>query len=193
MDFDAQIAFAKKVNIDLTIIGPEAPLVEGVVDLFRTAGLRCFGPSAKGARLEGSKTFTKDFLADHQIPTAAYGSFEQAEAAIDYARLMNPPIVIKADGLAAGKGVVIARNHEEAEVTIRDMMEDKTFGDAGARVVVEEFCFLGLNCCVRDHVRVATECVIGAGATIKKDTEPSCVYGQPGTPVSRRDSSEVQL
>jgi len=139
MDFDAQIAFAKKEGIDLTLIGPEAPLVEGVVDLFRKAGLKCFGPSAQGAQLEGSKTFTKDFLARHDIPTAAYGSFTDLTKAIDYASNMDLPIVIKADGLAAGKGVVIAQSHEEAVTTIKDMMQGNAFGAAGSVVVSEEF------------------------------------------------------
>ncbi len=139
MDFDAQIAFAKKEDIDLTIIGPEAPLVAGAVDLFKSAGLRCFGPGAKSAQLEGSKSFTKDFLARHQIPTAAYGTFDEVDAAISYASSMAKPVVIKADGLAAGKGVVIANDQKEAEETIRDMMQGLAFGEAGAKVVVEEF------------------------------------------------------
>ncbi|MCB1644963.1 MAG: phosphoribosylamine--glycine ligase, partial [Pseudomonadales bacterium] len=139
MDFEAQIRFAKENAIDLTIIGPEAPLVAGVVDQFRAAGLKCFGPSAGAAQLEGSKSFTKDFLARHHIPTAAYGSFDEPEGAIAFARTMPVPVVIKADGLAAGKGVVIATSHAEAEATIRDMLSGNAFGEAGARVVVEEF------------------------------------------------------
>ena len=139
MDFDAQIKFAEEQKIDLTVIGPEAPLVEGVVDKFKAKGLRCFGPSAAGAQLEGSKSFTKDFMVRHGIPTAAYGSFDQVEEAVSYSSTMATPIVIKADGLAAGKGVVIAENHVEAEQTIRDMMQGNAFGDAGAIVVVEEF------------------------------------------------------
>lgn len=139
MDFDGQIAFARKHSIDLTIIGPEAPLVEGVVDQFTAAGLRCFGPGEAAAQLEGSKSFTKDFLARHNIPTAAYGSFSQLDEALAFAGSMTPPIVIKADGLAAGKGVIIARSHDEAAETIRDMMHRNAFGDAGARVVIEEF------------------------------------------------------
>lgn len=139
MDFDAQIAFVKEKGIDLTIIGPEAPLVEGVVDLFRDAGLKCFGPDALGAQLEGSKTFTKDFLARHDIPTAAYASFTDVQKAIAYSGSMCLPIVIKADGLAAGKGVVIAQSHEEAVTTIEDMMQGNAFGEAGSVVVIEEF------------------------------------------------------
>lgn len=139
MDIGAQIAFAVKENIDLTIIGPEAPLVEGAVDQFRVAGLRCFGPTAKCAQLEGSKSFTKDFLARYNIPTAAYGSFDKVEDAVAYAREMVCPMVIKADGLAAGKGVIIAQDHDEAIGAIRNMMQGNAFGGAGARVVVEEF------------------------------------------------------
>jgi len=139
MDFEAQISFVKEVGIDLTLIGPEAPLVEGVVDLFREAGLKCFGPGALGAQLEGSKTFTKDFLARHDIPTAAYASFSDVTNAIEYAAGMDLPIVIKADGLAAGKGVVIAQSLDEAVNTIKDMMQGNAFGKAGSIVVLEEF------------------------------------------------------
>ena len=139
MDFAAQIQFVRDNNIDLTIIGPEAPLVAGVVDAFKAAGLACFGPNQQAAQLEGSKSFTKDFLARHKIPTAAYGSFAEPAAAIAFARQMSVPLVIKADGLAAGKGVVIARSHAEAEATIIDMLSGNAFGAAGARVVVEAF------------------------------------------------------
>ncbi len=139
MDFDAQIDFAVENGVDLTLIGPEAPLVEGVVDAFAKAGLACFGPGRQAAQLEGSKSFTKAFLARHGIPTAAYDVFEEPEAAIAFARSMSTPVVIKADGLAAGKGVVIARTFDEAEHTIRDMLEGNAFGAAGARVVIEEF------------------------------------------------------
>ncbi|HIG40099.1 MAG: phosphoribosylamine--glycine ligase [bacterium] len=139
MDIGAQIAFAVKENVHLTIIGPEAPLVEGAVDQFRMAGLRCFGPTAKCAQLEGSKSFTKDFLARYNIPTAAYGSFDKVKDAVAYARKMACPMVVKADGLAAGKGVIIAQDHDEAIGAIRDMMQGNAFGRAGARVVVEEF------------------------------------------------------
>ncbi len=139
MDFDAQIEFARANDIGLTIIGPEAPLVAGAVDRFKEAGLKCFGPGAGAAQLEGSKTFSKDFLKKYAIPTARYGSFEDAGQAIEFARGMDTPVVIKADGLAAGKGVVIARSHDEAEKTILDMLSGRTFGEAGARVVVEEF------------------------------------------------------
>ena len=115
MDVAAQISYAKANGIDLTIIGPEAPLVAGAVDQFTAAGLRCFGPGKSAAQLEGSKSFTKNFLKKYDIPTAAYGSFDDVEAAVGYARTMNLPQVIKADGLAAGKGVVIAQSHAEAE------------------------------------------------------------------------------
>lgn len=139
MDFERQIRFARDNGIDLTIIGPEAPLVAGVVDRFLDAGLACLGPRAAAAQLEGSKTFTKQFMARHQIPTAAYGSFDKVDDAIAFATSMTPPIVIKADGLAAGKGVIIAGSHDEAFETVADMMNNKAFGDAGARVVLEEF------------------------------------------------------
>ena len=139
LDTEGQIQFAKKHKVDLTIIGPEAPLVAGVVDEFRLAGLRCFGPSAAAARLEGSKRFTKDFLSKYKIPTADYGSFSSPNKAIEFARSMELPVVIKADGLAAGKGVVIATTYQEAEETIRGMMVNGNFGGAGASVVIEEF------------------------------------------------------
>lgn len=139
MDFDGQIAFARREAVDLTIIGPEAPLVAGAVDAFEAAGLACFGPGQAAAQLEGSKSFTKAFLARHDIPTAAYGAFEDPAEAVAFAGTMTPPVVIKADGLAAGKGVVIARSHDEAEATIRDMLSGHAFGQAGAKVVVEEF------------------------------------------------------
>ena len=139
MDFDAQVAFALRQGIDLTIIGPEAPLVAGVGEVFNSAGLRCFGPSQAAAQLEGSKSFSKDFLARHNIPTGSYGSFEQVDEAIAYAESMDLPIVIKADGLAAGKGVVIAHDYAQAFETIKDMLSGNAFGEAGSRVVVEEF------------------------------------------------------
>ena len=130
--------FAEK-NVQLTIVGPEAPLVKGVVDLFRTRNLAIFGPTAAAAQLEGSKAFTKDFLARHQIPTAAYQNFTEVEPALAYLRAQGAPIVIKADGLAAGKGVIVAMTLEEAEAAVRDMLSGNAFGDAGARVVIEEF------------------------------------------------------
>ncbi|HAK51020.1 MAG TPA: phosphoribosylamine--glycine ligase, partial [Gammaproteobacteria bacterium] len=139
MDIAGQVQFARDNDVALTIIGPEAPLVAGAVDAFKEAGLRCFGPGAAAAQLEGSKTFTKDFLSKYGIPTADYGSFDDPDEAIDYARTMQPPIVIKADGLAAGKGVILAPNHAEAESTIREMMTEGAFGEAGSRVVVEAF------------------------------------------------------
>ena len=139
MDFAAQMAFVRANAIDLTIIGPEAPLVAGVVDQFKAAGLTCFGPQRFQAQLEGSKSFTKAFLARHDIPTAAYGSFDDPVAAVAFLQQMSIPVVIKADGLAAGKGVVIAQSQAEAEATIKDMLSGNAFGAAGARVVIEEF------------------------------------------------------
>jgi phosphoribosylamine--glycine ligase len=138
-DIAALVAFAKDNNIGLTIVGPEVPLVMGVVDAFTEAGLRCFGPSKAAAQLEGSKTFSKDFLARHHIPTAAYGTFTDVTAALEFLSTQKFPIVIKADGLAAGKGVIIAENMEQAKATIEDMLAGNKFGDAGHRVVIEEF------------------------------------------------------
>jgi phosphoribosylamine--glycine ligase len=138
-DIEALTAFASANGIDLTIVGPEAPLVAGLVDRFQEVGLRCFGPSAGAARLEGSKSFTKDFLARHQIPTAAYRTFTELEPALAYLRAVGAPIVIKADGLAAGKGVILADDLATAEQAVRDMLADGRFGAAGSRVVIEEF------------------------------------------------------
>lgn len=130
--------FAEK-NVSLTIVGPEVPLVAGVVDLFRSRGLDCFGPTAGAAQLEGSKAFTKDFLARHRIPTADYQNFTEIEPALAYLREKGAPIVIKADGLAAGKGVIVAMTLGEAEDAVRDMLAGNAFGEAGSRVVIEEF------------------------------------------------------
>ena len=138
-DLDALVAFAQQEQIALTVVGPEAPLVEGVVDRFQAAGLTVFGPSQRAAQLEGSKSFTKDFLARHHIPTADYQTFTAVEPALAYLADVGAPIVIKADGLAAGKGVIVAMSEAEAEAAIRDMLEANAFGDAGARVVIEEF------------------------------------------------------
>lgn len=138
-DIPALLAFAQRERIDLTIVGPEAPLVLGVVDAFRAAGLRIFGPSQAAAQLEGSKAFTKDFLARQQIPTARYQNFTDLDAALAYVRQQGAPIVIKADGLAAGKGVIVAMTLAEAEAAIVDMLQGNAFGEAGSRVVIEEF------------------------------------------------------
>ncbi|MGB1310937.1 MAG: phosphoribosylamine--glycine ligase, partial [Leucothrix sp.] len=138
-DIEALLAFAQNNNIQLTIIGPEAPLVAGIVDRFTEAGLRCFGPSQLAAQLEGSKAFAKDFLARHHIPTAAYGNFTDIDQAVAYVKSVGAPIVVKADGLAAGKGVIIAQTEQEAIDAINDMLAGNAFGDAGHRVVVEEF------------------------------------------------------
>ena len=138
-DIPALLSFAKNEKIDLTIVGPEAPLVIGVVDAFRAAGLKIFGPTQGAAQLEGSKAFTKDFLARHKIPTAEYQNFTEVEPALAYVREKGAPIVIKADGLAAGKGVIVAMTLEEAEAAVNDMLAGNAFGDAGHRIVVEEF------------------------------------------------------
>ena len=138
LELDKLADFAA-ANVALTIVGPEAPLVAGVVDLFRERGLKCYGPTAGAAQLEGSKAFTKDFLARHAIPTAAYANFTEVEPALAYLREQGAPIVIKADGLAAGKGVIVAMTLEEAEAAVTDMLAGNAFGDAGSRVVIEEF------------------------------------------------------
>jgi phosphoribosylamine--glycine ligase len=139
MDFPALVHFAKTNNVGLSIIGPEAPLVAGITDYFEEQGLLCFGPSQGAAQLEGSKAFSKDFLQRHKIPTAAYQNFTEIEPAIIYLEKQTLPIVIKADGLAAGKGVIIAQTLDEAIETVKDMLSGNSFGDAGHRVVIEEF------------------------------------------------------
>ncbi len=141
-DIDALVEFAQKEDVALTIIGPEAPLVEGVVDAFKSAGLKCFGPEKEAAQLEGSKVFTKDFLKKHGIPTAEYKVFTEFEPAKEYITAHELPVVIKADGLAAGKGVIIASTHDEAVDAAKDMLSGSSFGDAGKRVIVEE-CLKG--------------------------------------------------
>ncbi|MDE9459419.1 phosphoribosylamine--glycine ligase [Xenorhabdus bovienii] len=138
-DIAGLLAFAQSQNIGLTIVGPETPLVIGIVDAFQQAGLTIFGPTKAAAQLEGSKAFTKDFLARHQIPTAAYQNFTEIEPALAYLKKMGAPIVIKADGLAAGKGVVVAMTMEEAQNAVKDMLAGNAFGDAGHRIVIEEF------------------------------------------------------
>jgi phosphoribosylamine--glycine ligase len=139
LDSDALIAFARENDVGLTIVGPELPLVAGVVDRFRAAGLKCFGPTRAAAQLEGSKSFSKDFLARHGIPTAAYGTFTDIDAAVAYIRERGTPLVIKADGLAAGKGVIIAHTEARAIAAVEDMLGGNAFGEAGQRVVIEEF------------------------------------------------------
>jgi len=139
MDKVALANFAKENGVALTIVGPEAPLVDGVVDYFQSEGLAIFGPSAGAAQLEGSKAFTKDFLARQQIPTAEYQNFTEIEPALAYLREKGAPIVVKADGLAAGKGVIVAMTLQEAEDAVKDMLAGNAFGDAGSRVVIEEF------------------------------------------------------
>lgn len=138
-DIPALITFAKQENIALTIIGPEVPLVAGIVDAFMKEGLKCFGPSAKAAQLEGSKTYCKDFMVRHHIPTAEYQTFTETQPAIDYIKAKGAPIVIKADGLAAGKGVIVAETEQQAIHAVEDMLSGNSFGDAGHRVVIEEF------------------------------------------------------
>jgi phosphoribosylamine--glycine ligase len=138
-DIDGLLDLATREDVALTVVGPEQPLVAGVVDMFRGAGHRIFGPTAAAAQLEGSKAFAKDFLARHGIPTAFYGVHTDVDTALAYIRDKGAPIVIKADGLAAGKGVVVAMTLPEAEAAVRDMLEGNAFGSAGARVVIEEF------------------------------------------------------
>ncbi|MCG7872961.1 MAG: phosphoribosylamine--glycine ligase [Candidatus Thiodiazotropha lotti] len=133
------VSFAKSNQIGLTIIGPEVPLVMGITDAFQQAGLRCFGPTQGAAQLEGSKSFTKDFLARHNIPTADYQTFTEIDKALAYLHQCGAPIVIKADGLAAGKGVIVAMDMQTAESAVKDMLAGNAFGEAGHRVVIEEF------------------------------------------------------
>jgi phosphoribosylamine--glycine ligase len=139
MDFAALAQFASDNAVALTIVGPEAPLVEGVVDYFQARSLKCFGPQQGAAQLEGSKAFTKDFLARHAIPTADYATFTELDPALAYLREKGAPIVVKADGLAAGKGVIVAETLQQAEEAVTDMLSGNAFGDAGCRVVIEEF------------------------------------------------------
>ena len=139
MDFAALADFARERDVALTVVGPEAPLVDGVTDYFQQQGLACFGPVAKAARLEGSKSFSKDFMRRHGVPTAAYEVFTEVGPAANFVRECGAPIVVKADGLAAGKGVIVARTEAEAIATIKDMLSGNRFGEAGHRVVVEEF------------------------------------------------------
>jgi phosphoribosylamine--glycine ligase len=138
-DIEGLLALAKSEGVELTVVGPEVPLVAGVVDRFTAEGLRCFGPTAKAAQLEGSKAFAKDFLARHRIPTAHYAVFTELAPALAHVRQTGAPIVIKADGLAAGKGVVVAMSLDEAEAALEDMLGQQAFGDASSRVVIEEF------------------------------------------------------
>ncbi len=138
-DIPALLTFAKKNSVGLTIVGPEAALVAGVVNRFEEAGLRCFGPTEGAAQLEGSKAFTKDFLARHHIPTGRYQNFTEIAPAIAYLREQGAPIVVKADGLAAGKGVIVAMTLADAEAAVNDMLAGNAFGEAGHRVVIEEF------------------------------------------------------
>ena len=139
MDFEGLARFVTAEDIALTIVGPEAPLVAGVVDFFTERGLRCFGPRKGAAQLEGSKAFTKDFLARHNIPTGSYGNFTELAPALAYLREHGAPIVVKADGLAAGKGVIVAETLAQAEEAVTDMLSGNAFGEAGCRVVIEDF------------------------------------------------------
>jgi phosphoribosylamine--glycine ligase len=155
MDAQAVVAFARENDVELVVIGPEAPLVAGVGDTIREAGILCFGPGARGALMEGSKQFSKEFMERHDIPTAAFGAFTCAQEALTYLHEQDAPIVVKADGLAAGKGVTVAATIEEAEQAVRECFEGR-FGEAGATVVIEE-CMTGPECSLlvfTDGVRV---------------------------------------
>jgi phosphoribosylamine--glycine ligase len=138
-DLDGLLRLAQDEGVDLTVVGPEAPLVTGIVDRFSEAGLRCFGPTAAGARLEGSKAYTKEFLERHNIPTAGYKNFTDIDAALAHVESCAIPVVVKADGLAAGKGVILAHTREEAVAAVNLVMDDKAFGDAGDVCVIEDF------------------------------------------------------
>lgn len=139
MEFEKLANFAKEKEIDLTIVGPDDPLVGGLVDVLKAAGLRVFGPNEKAAILEGSKAFSKDLMKKYHIPTAAYETFDDPKAALAYLETADMPIVLKADGLALGKGVLICQNLEEAKAGVKEIMEDKKFGDSGNKIVIEEF------------------------------------------------------
>lgn len=138
-DFDALITFAKKNSIDLTFVGPEQPLAEGIVDAFTAEGLLIFGPTKAAARIEGSKSFAKEIMQKYNIPTAAYATFTDAEQATLYIQKIGAPIVVKADGLAAGKGVIVAMTEQEAIEAVQDMIGNQRFGESSSRVVIEEF------------------------------------------------------
>jgi len=138
-DYNELASFAKENAIDLTIVGPEAPLVDGVVDIFKANGLTIFGPSREAAQLEGSKVYMKNFLAKYNIPTAAYIESDSIEELFKFTNSLKTPIVVKADGLCGGKGVIIAQSHDEAKKAISEMLSGKSFGDAGKKVIVEEF------------------------------------------------------
>ena len=138
-DYNELALFAKENAIELTIVGPEAPLVDGVVDIFKSHGLTIFGPSKEAAQLEGSKVYMKNFLAKYNIPTARYIETSSIEEAFKFTNTLTAPIVVKADGLCGGKGVIIAQSHDEAKVAISEMLSGKSFGDAGLKVIVEEF------------------------------------------------------
>lgn len=138
-DFDALITFAKENNIDLTFVGPEQPLAEGIVDAFNAEGLLIFGPTQAAAQIEGSKSFAKELMKKYNIPTAAYATFTDAQEAVSYIQKMGAPIVVKADGLAAGKGVIVASTEQEAIEAVRDMIGNQRFGESSSRVVIEEF------------------------------------------------------
>ncbi|MBL1321320.1 MAG: phosphoribosylamine--glycine ligase [Methylophaga sp.] len=138
-DISALVEFAKNNDIGLTVVGPEVPLVMGIVDAFNDAGLRCFGPSKEAAQLEASKSFTKDFLARHNIPSSSYKVFTDVSPAVDYIKEQGAPIVVKADGLAAGKGVIVAMTEQQAINAVEDMLSGNVFGEAGSRVVIEDF------------------------------------------------------
>ncbi len=138
-DINALLDFAQENKIDLTVVGPEVPLTMGIVDRFQAFGLEIFGPNQSAARIEGSKSFSKDLMEKYAIPTAAYKTFTDRDAAVAYIREQGAPIVVKADGLAAGKGVIVAMSEEQALAAIDDIMLDKVFGAAGASVVIEEF------------------------------------------------------
>lgn len=138
-DIDMLVDYAKAEEIDLTVVGPELPLTLGIVDAFREAGLACFGPSKAAARLEGSKAFSKELMKKYNIPTAAFDTFTDVEKAKAFVDEIGIPCVVKADGLAAGKGVIICMTREEADAAIEDMLSGHAFGDASAQIVIEEF------------------------------------------------------
>ena len=173
-DLDGLVKFCQKEKINFVVVGPEAPLVKGLVDKLTTAGIKAFGPSAAAAKLEGSKSFTKEFCLRHKIPSAAFKRFTHAEAAIEYVERVGAPIVIKADGLAAGKGVTVAQTLDQAKDAIEQALNDNKFGEAGSEIVIEE-CLIGEEASF--HVLVDGENVIPLASA--QDHKPCLLYTSP--------------
>jgi phosphoribosylamine--glycine ligase len=174
-DLDGLTRFAVDRDIDLTVVGPEAPLVDGIVDRFQAAGRRCFGPTRAAAQLEGSKVFSKEFMARHGVPTADFAVFDNAESAKDRVRATGAPIVVKADGLAAGKGAIVAATEEDAFAAIEEIMVEKRFGDAGNRVVIE-------SCLEGEEVSVHAICGGGKAVLLPSSQDHKRAYDEDKGP-----------